>query len=239
MYEKQYKFKQIYYSNWSDQLEDQHVDYWWSIASIAEWIGNALESSRRRSSVPTSWLSTIGVSQTKEKFGEVRVYCHLALPSAVEEKYNQEVEKIKKQNIEYHNWVVTKKCPLYMEKRYKTGPYPLKIPDLYEFTQECYLNDLKYYRRIYIDAFRLWPQYEAAIRGGADLMEYLFENEDEVDEHYDYVLEKNLDWYRRSSGRPEIDEESIIYNSMLEREKVKEICCFLSEEWEELCQNKD
>jgi len=239
VYEKQYKIKQIYYSNYSQELKKGHENYWWIISNIAEWIGNTLESSRQRAGMQTVWNSTIGVAQAKEKFGEVRVYCYLALPSAVEREYQQEVEKIKKRNLEYHNWVITKKCPSYKEKEYKSGAYPIKIPELCEFTQECYLRDLKYYRQVYLDAFKLWPQYEAAIRGGADMIEYLFESEEEIEEYFDSILENNLSWYRKSSVWTKVGEENMIFTNESRREKVKEICCFLNEGMEVSCQKRD
>ena len=86
---KQNKVEQIYYSNWSDELKEGHENYWSTISLIAEWIGNSLEASRRRTTSETFWSSTIGVSQAKEKFGEVRVYCYFAMDRPVKKEYKR------------------------------------------------------------------------------------------------------------------------------------------------------
>ena len=76
MIKENYKFDQVYHSNWSDELTPGHEDYWWKIDKIAEWIGYALEGSIHGVQAKPCFMSTIAVTQTKEKFGGCRIYCH-------------------------------------------------------------------------------------------------------------------------------------------------------------------
>ena len=221
--------EQIYYSNWSEKLEKGHEDYWHIIGTIAEWIGNTLEGCRRTAGNKPSWISTIGVSQTKEKFGQVRVYCYFAMDSAVNKEYKHLKKNIKKQNEGYYNWVETSRCDPWARKEYESGEYPIKIPDISEFTKECYFKDLKYYRKVYFDAFELWPQYEKAIRNGADLHEYLFETEEELDQYYDSMINKQLTWFKKDSEWSEDGEKNIINNLKRRKEEIKNTYAFLND----------
>ena len=69
---------QIYYSMWGSQSEE-HKDYFYTIGTIANWIGYALIGPRHKpyttEIVP---LTSISVLQTKEKFGSPRVYVHFS-----------------------------------------------------------------------------------------------------------------------------------------------------------------
>ena len=76
--------KQIYYSDWSDKLASGHESYWEDINDIATWMGYAMEGYHNGHRV-----STIRVMQTKEKFGEVRIYVALADEEFVKEKYEK------------------------------------------------------------------------------------------------------------------------------------------------------
>ena len=228
MNEKDYKVEQIYYSNWSQELKKGHENYWHTIFLIAEWIGNSLEASRRLTNQETSWNSTIGVAQTKEKFGQVRVYCYFATPNAVKKEYKRLKKRIKKQNQAYYKWKNTGHCAPWKKKEYSSGKFPIKIPDLSEFTKECYFKDLKYYRKVYFDAFKLWPQYEKAIRNGADLSEYLFETQEELEQHYDNLIEKQLSWFKESPQWSDEGEKNIINNLTRRKEEIKNTYVFLS-----------
>ena len=228
MSEREYRVKQIYYSNWSEKLNEGHETYWQTLSLIAEWIGNSLESCRRTAGHKPFWDSTIGVSQTKEKFGQVRVYCYFAMDSAVNRKYKRLKKDTKKQNEEYHKWINTSHCSPWMKKEYESGKYPIKIPDISEFTKECYFKDLKYYRKVYFDAFKLWPQYEKAIRNGADLSEYLFETDKELDEHYNNLINKQTSWFKKDLHWTEEGEKNIINNLTRRKEEIKNTYAFLS-----------
>jgi len=66
--------EQIYYNCWGTQNKE-HKDYFYTIGTIADWIGYALIGPRHRSySTDIIPLSNICVLQTKEKFGTPRVY---------------------------------------------------------------------------------------------------------------------------------------------------------------------
>ncbi len=225
---KKYKVKQIYYSNWSQELEKGHENYWEMINTIAHWIGNSLEATRRTTGSKPMWESTIGVSQTKEKFGQVRVYCYFAIDSAVNKEYKRLKKSIKQQNEDYYRWKNTGQCDFWKKKDYNSGKYPIKTPDLSEFTKECYFKDLKYYRKVYFDAFKLWPQYEKAIRSGADLSEYLFETEEELDQHYETLISKHLSWFKKDSQWSEDGEKNIINNLTRRKEEIKNTYVFLN-----------
>ena len=66
--------EQIYYNMWGTE-SDEHKDYFYTIGTIANWIGYALIGPRHKpyttEIVP---LSNIAILQTKEKFGSPRVY---------------------------------------------------------------------------------------------------------------------------------------------------------------------
>lgn len=227
MDDKKYKVPQIYYSNWSRPLEEGHEDYWWKINKIAEWISFALVGGHRDGG-SSSWQSTIGIAQAKEKFGEVRVYCYMAMYEAVEQKYKKHTKKIRKKNNKYREWIVSGNAPLHKVGEYKSGKYPLEVPTVEDFTEQCYFNDMKHYRDVYFDAFRLWPQYEKAIRRGADYMEYLFETDGEIDEYFDSIMKKQLGWYSKSASWTEEGEANIVKNIKGKRDKIKNTCNFLN-----------
>lgn len=66
--------EQIYYSMWGSE-SDEHKDYFYTIGTIANWIGYALIGPRHSPyTTEIMPLSNIGVLQTKEKFGSPRVY---------------------------------------------------------------------------------------------------------------------------------------------------------------------
>ena len=66
--------EQIYYNLWGSESEE-HKDYFYTIGTIARWIGYALIGPRHRPyTTEIMPLSNISVLQTKEKFGSPRVY---------------------------------------------------------------------------------------------------------------------------------------------------------------------
>jgi len=184
---RKYDVPQIYYGDWRDELEPGHENYWWMIGTIATWIGYALEGSIHGAQRESQFLSTISVHQSKEKFGEVRCYCHFANPDDVQKKYDAQVQSILKRNDEYHKWKNGEHTPenRWVVQSYESGKYPLEVPTLEEFTEECYFKDAQWYRSVYLDAIKLWPQYEKAIVSAADYWELLFKTEEEQDVYFD------------------------------------------------------
>ena len=211
--------EQIFYSNWTQELKKGHEDYWWRIGTIAEWIGCLLESK----------YQTISVAQAKEKFGEVRVYCYLAVSEAVTKRYKKLKKQIKLDNSKHQIWIDTGESTPKMIEHFNNNEYPLEVPSAEEHTEECFFSDLRHYRSVYFQAFRLWPEYKLAIRSGADFREYLFESVKEIDEYFDSILHNELRWYKQSSNYTEIGEQSTINNNKVQREKVKNVCSFLEE----------
>jgi hypothetical protein len=66
--------EQIYYSMWGTE-SDEHKDYFYTIGTIANWIGYALIGPRHSPyTTEIMPLSNIAILQTKEKFGSPRVY---------------------------------------------------------------------------------------------------------------------------------------------------------------------
>jgi hypothetical protein len=68
------KVKQIRHSNWATPAPE---NYWEHLNSIAEFLAESLKSN----------LNTIHVSDYKEKFGEIRIYCDLADEQLIRERY--------------------------------------------------------------------------------------------------------------------------------------------------------
>ena len=77
--------EQIYYSHWGSQSEE-HKDYFYTIGSIASWIGYALIGPRHTPyTTDITTLSNISVLQTKEKFGSPRVYVSFSEDNELED----------------------------------------------------------------------------------------------------------------------------------------------------------
>ena len=117
-----------------------------------------------------------------------------------------------------------------LKKEYESGKYPLEIPTLEDFTEDCYFDDLRHYRAVYFQAFKLWPQYEKAIRGGSDWPEYLIETEEDIDQYFDAILTRELGWFENSPDQTEEWRNNIIYKNNKSRKQVKKICSFLNNE---------
>jgi hypothetical protein len=77
--------EQIYYSFWGSQKEE-HKDYFYTIGTIASWIGYALIGPRHTPyTTDITPLSNIAVLQTKEKFGSPRVYVSFSEETRLED----------------------------------------------------------------------------------------------------------------------------------------------------------
>jgi len=74
------KIKQIYYSNWSDELAPGHENYWSKVSAIAKVLAAQLEFSVHGYRDRPYFYSSIAVSDFKTKFGEIRIYCSFATP---------------------------------------------------------------------------------------------------------------------------------------------------------------
>lgn len=108
------------------------------------------------------WVSTILVHQHKEKFGTARVYCELACPAMVSEKWawlraNSELRLPRR----------------HMMQVDASSEHP--TPD---FFRVCALRDAMHYRDCYRDMASLWPRLASRLLGGADHGELLYDTVD-------------------------------------------------------------
>lgn len=115
---------------------DENVD-WRGIEEAAEWIGKNL----------SRW-GRIDVSQTKEKYGEVRVYCSFG-----GSLYNLCYP------YEYIFYPKLNKFQLFL--------YKFRIPRWFQKYQQWV------YSRVYRAAIKKWPHLTGEILSGADWPEYL------------------------------------------------------------------
>jgi hypothetical protein len=77
--------EQIYYNMWGSESEE-HKDYFYTIGTIANWIGYALIGPRHRPyTTDIITRSNISVLQTKEKFGTPRVYVSFSAETELED----------------------------------------------------------------------------------------------------------------------------------------------------------
>ena len=132
--------KQVFYNTWGSEAEE-HKSYFSDIEDISAFIAWGLEAQQSGWSVTPTQMSTIAVSQHKEKFGTVRVYCTLAASEKVKREWRKTLR----------SW----------KERSPGDDSPR--PSREEFTRECLERDMVWYRTVYMQAVRLWPQYEKAI----------------------------------------------------------------------------
>ena len=193
--------KQIYYSNWSDRLDPEHENYWEDISNISTMIGNDLIGPYqmnyyvKKDEYYLNQISSIAVLQTKEKFGEVRVYCRLGCEQIISEKYKREFDKAFCKNKEWRDFMISGKKPKHYSKSWEEKTkeaYPFEPKDKNIFREECELYDVKHYRSTYFKYYRLFPHYKSAIGSGASHPEYLMGNKEDAEEHI-YSLYDNFD----------------------------------------------
>lgn len=138
--------EQIYHTSCSDKKAPEH--YWKDVGFIASLIGCRLQ---------TAYDSTIEVSTSKEKFGEVRVYCQLAEDKKVYKKYT---DKRKNERV---------------------------VADMYDslFSRKCIISDAVLYRETYRNFVSLMPKYEKAITHSADYRYLLLDKFDDFKSLFD------------------------------------------------------
>ena len=230
---KKYKVPQVFYGSWNDDLLPEHENYWWDIDTIAAWIGYALIGGSHGCRVELSRYNTIHVSQTKEKFGGVRVYCYFASEEQVQEEYKKTLTSITDQNRKYFAWKqgsVTQgsleyPTPYRVRCYEEKGMYPLSQPDFDEFRAECAITDARHYRHIYHSAVKLWPHYESAIIDSASFYEYLFNTESELDDSYD-KRRKNIEKSDYFTDEQKKEQVASLEDDL---KRVKSVCGFTKE----------
>ena len=211
--------EQIYYSNWGDKLKPGHESYWDDISSLSSMIGNDLISPYQMNyflKEGEDYLrqsSSIAVIQTKEKFGQVRVYCRLGCNSIISKKYSKHVMDIADQNKKWSNFLMfgekPKEYSSFWERRMREK-YPISPEDKDEFFLKKYKSDIFTYRNVYMRYFRMLPHYRDAMFYGADYPEYLLENGEVAKK---YIADKKR---KLEEDKIEYDWSDEIYKSRLE-----------------------
>jgi hypothetical protein len=181
--------EQVYYSNWSDKLEVGHDDYWSDISNLSVMIGNDLIGPYQMNyflSADDDYLkqiSSIAVIQTKEKFGEVRVYCRLGCKFIIQKKYSNHASKIAEKNKSWadfiKNGIKPKGYSPWWEKSMRDN-YPLSPEEPEAFFKRELESDIMHYRNTYLKYINLLPHYEKAIVSGADNQKWLFRTKEEA-----------------------------------------------------------
>jgi hypothetical protein len=126
------------------------------------------------------WVSTIKVDQHKEKFWKVRVYCDLAAPGLVKQKwewYKANFEVMKQRPSRYFPHIDT------------TAEEPSP-----EFFDRCVKGDAMYYREVYMEMVELQPHLRSKICSEADHTELLFGSLQELLTRLDEMQSKGDNW---------------------------------------------
>ena len=216
---------QIYYSNWANKLQGGHENYWSDISDISIMIGNDLIGPYQMNyflSEDEDYLrqmSSIAVIQTKEKFGEVRVYCRVGCEFIIQKKYSNHASKIAEKNKSWadfmKNGVKPRGHSVWWEKEMRKS-YPLHPEDPEAFFKREVESDIMHYRNTYLKYIGLLPHYEKAIISGADHPEWLMRTKEEAMIYIDKKrssLEDNSNMYGWSEE---------VYNSRLSNIKETE-----------------
>lgn len=138
--------KQVKFSSYSDPAAPK--SYFNDVQNIAEFIGDSLSFRDYRGYN----VSTIRVSQAKEKFGRVRVYCSFADPMLVARKW----------------------------EAYNYSKMLSDVTS--EFMESCLFHDADRYRRVHKRIANLLPHYYDVIHACADFPGLLCESKEELDE---------------------------------------------------------
>lgn len=121
------------------------------------------------------WVSTILVEQYKEKFWYARVYCKLAWPALVKQKW---------QWLKDNKELMSKRPARYSTRIDVTADEPTD-----EFFAACVKRDALYYREVYRDAVALQPHLKSQICSQADYTELLFDSYLEIETWLDKLVQ--------------------------------------------------
>ena len=214
------KIKQIYYSNWSDELAPGHENYWSKVSAIAKVLAAQLEFSVHGYRDRPYFYSSIAVRDFKEKFGEIRIYCSFADPYLVKQKYEDYINVLNRSNLAYKAFQNGEEVPDWKRRMYEKLPqeYPKKAVSLEEFSEQKYFEDACWYRQVYLDTIELFPEYEDVICGAADWDEFLYCEPDKLDKDF----QKRLDYYKGS----DVDEKDYFINQINKQWDFAKRVCF-------------
>lgn len=165
---------QITYDNWNDALQPGHENYWVDVSNLANILENCLSRSD---------YSSIQVSQVKEKFGRVRAYISFADIKKVKRLYRKKLKFI---NLANEKIRIAKALPIndrsFWQKNLVNQDEIQKI-SFKDFSKECLLSDMRFYRSVYYDLASLVPHYKNVLFDDADYRELLFDTKDEMEKH--------------------------------------------------------
>lgn len=130
---------------------------------IADVVGGLMNPIRTLYHGQIEHISSIFVAQTKEKFGTIRVYVDLASNILVMQRW-------------YNSYKMDTPSIL-DDKLYNTL---IKDPIFENFARTCRYFDILKYRKAYLKAFALFPDYIDCMRNGADHPELLFLSKEEI-----------------------------------------------------------
>jgi len=218
------KIKQIYYGDWSDKLAPGHEDYWSKVSAIAKVLAAQLEFSVHGYREQPYFYSTIVVRDFKEKFGECRIYCSFADPYLVKQKYEDYVNSVNCENLNYKSFQRGVEMPGWKQRLYEENKdkYPKKCKTLEEFSEEKHYEDACYYRQVYLDTVDLFPEYEDVICNAADWNEFLCTDLDKLNKDF----QERIDYY---NGK-QIDNADKRIKSIKKRWKFAKKVCFPRDE---------
>ena len=170
------KIKQIKYDTWGSNLSNsKHLNYFWDIQAIAHYIAMDLEAFTSMRGKDDSYMLGKASSIIVDSF---------------KEKFG----------------VVRVYCQLaqrdVLEREWTMGAKE-KYDNFDEFVRKSYLTDAQLYRRAYLTAVDMWPQYEDAILACPDYGQYLCRTEKEFNKE----CKNNPDWEK-------------------DRRLVEEVCCW-------------
>lgn len=215
--------EQTYYASDDSRPSINSKNYWKNINIVTNWLGFAMAPSQGLSGVR---LNTIYVMRVKEELDGIRCYVYFACEELVNEKYDVYCEDTALDNDEYHAWRKGKidlSNKKWKEQSFKKpNLYPKFIKTLDEYRDECFKIDVQYYRKTYLEAIQLFPQYRHIIIKGADFYEYLFETKKELNQYYEQRREK----IRKNDCLDEITKNEQAQSLDEDRQRNIDICNF-------------
>jgi hypothetical protein len=129
------------------------------------------------------WVSTIKVEQHKIKFDQVRVYCTLAHPSLVQQKWAWLVDRERRRSrgVQFYDRIHSPSLLALVQAG------EILAPDV--FSQSCMMHDAIWYRKVHCQMISMCPDVKRAIIVGADHPELLHDSPALTDAS-DHLLQK-------------------------------------------------
>ena len=135
------------------------------------------------------WTSTILVQQHKEKFWAIRIYCKLAWPDLVKQKWDwlRDRERRMAAGEKFYDRLRDD----VIRSQLSNSEEPTE-----EFKRRCLKHDAIHYRKCYREMVALQPQLQSAICGQADRSELLYPPFAECEARIDEMVIKGDNWIK-------------------------------------------